>query len=147
MYINDYLLELRNKIEELDDIKKAYVFSGELSESDLKKFNLDPKKCIALITGGSGEHNRNAPNVAMDCTCRFGVYVIARKSRDTLGYSFKAQSIAQDLQSKIKRDYSKPTLGLRGKPQLMTFGELSTESDVDFSIWFFIYEQAIDLTT
>ncbi|WP_180761287.1 hypothetical protein [Vibrio parahaemolyticus] len=121
MYINNYLLELKNKIEELDDIKKAYVFSGE--------------------------HNRNAPNVTMDCICRFGVYVIARKSRDTLGYSFKAQSIAQDLQSKIKRDYSKPTPGLRGKPQLLTFGELSTDSDVDFSIWFFTYEQAIDLTT
>ncbi|ENK2023279.1 hypothetical protein AB3A32_002607 [Vibrio alginolyticus] len=145
MYISDYLQDLKKLIKSNKRIKKAEIYGGIATESDLEKFNLDANSCLALISTDGGDIDTKAPLVTTACKAQFIVSVIAKNDRATKGFSVLAQNTAQDLAQSVKVEFAKPKVGLLSKPQLLSLKEIPIDSSKEFSIWYFIYEQSIQV--
>lgn len=140
--LDQYLREIRDTIQALDDVNEAYITGSAFTPEDFEKLSHQRGLVNVLIyaSGGAIETQGNGNGAQHWVECNFGLVSFCERDddADTIGYSSQAIKTTQALLAKMSRDeIGQKHAGALHRPKIIDFSIIPDEmvEATSFVIW------------
>lgn len=144
MSLLNHLEDIKTLLEDLDSKPQVKLFSGTLSDDDLKNLKIDGARPHILLGSAGGQIPENRVKLEVDSV--FGAFIIAKSDPSTVGLSTIALNTATQVAKAIEAHRGNAATSTY-KPVLKSMEELfsGVKNGTNFSAWQVIWTQRIVL--
>lgn len=144
MSLLNHLEDIKTLLEDLESKPQVKLFSGTLSDDDMKNLKIDGVRPHILLGSAGGPIPENRVKLEVDSV--FGAFIIAKSDPSTVGLSTIALNTATQVAKAIEAHRGNPTTSVY-KPVLKSMEELfsGVKNGTNFSAWQVIWTQRIVL--
>lgn len=144
MSLLSHLEDVKTLLESLDSKPTVKLFSGTLSDDDMKNLKIDGTRPYILLGSAGGQVPERRVKLEIDSV--FGAFIIAKADPSTIGLSKVAMQAATDVAKLIENHRGNPKTSTT-QPVLNSIQELfsGVKNGTNFSAWQVIWTQRIVL--
>lgn len=147
--LNDYIAELREKIENLDTVSVCELYGGQFENGAISKLKVDLRqegKCHVFVDLAGMTFERDDVHCKVYANCVFEAIVVGAFDRTTKGYSLDCANTSSDI---IKFAYEEANrIGANRQPGYTQLGDAqqlanSISTNQRYSVWIVSFNQKI----